>query len=97
MAVLELFLDTRCFSASRAIELAQCVVANTEGLRLFIRDRQAEGDRARFAGVFITPAFVLDGELCALGTPSLDSLVMKIKKRCAVRKAEHLKNPSIDQ
>ncbi len=44
-----------------------------------LRNNEAGHARARSTGVFIYPVFVLDDDICALGTPSLDRLVQRLK------------------
>lgn len=77
MITLELFVSHRCISTLSAIALAEEGVRQVPGVNLIVRSDIEP--RARTLGIFIYPAFVVDGEIFAVGEPKLERLVQALR------------------
>lgn len=78
MAVLQVFIHRGCMSEQRACVLADQIRKEFPACRVDVIDNQ---ERARTLGLPAVPAFVLDGELLAVGVPSKDWLVSRLHER----------------
>lgn len=81
MIMLELFLSPHCISAPSAIAVAMEAVKQVPGVRLVIRSDLEDRVRARSLGIFVYPAFVLGGEVFAVGEPEVEQLTQFIEQK----------------
>lgn len=79
MITLELFVSHRCISTLSAIALAEKGVRQVPGVNLIIRSDIEP--RARSLGLFTYPAFVLDGEILAVGEPKLEHFIQFLRQK----------------
>jgi len=81
MLTLELYISECCPSCSDAIVLAKKAIKVVSGVILIIRrSDQADQGRARSAGIIISPTFVLEGKVCAVGVPKLEHLIQQLRE-----------------
>ncbi len=73
MSTLEIFVHGGCKSEPGALALANEIRLEFPSWRVIIH--HCEGDRARTLGILITPAFVLNGALVAVGVPRKEWLI----------------------
>lgn len=72
---LEVFVDLDCESTNRALSVAKAAVGAVEGVNLEVRYFDAHRKRARDLGVFMVPAFVINGEVFSIGEPNKEDLI----------------------
>lgn len=97
MITLELFLSPHCISAPSAIAVAMEAVKQVSGVRLAIRSDLEDRVRARSLGIFVYPAFVLEGEVFSVGEPEVGQLIQftKQKREEVKQKKKHDKTAKI--
>jgi hypothetical protein len=82
---LELFVSHRCISTLSAIALAEEGVRQVPGVNLILRSDIEP--RARTLGIFIYPAFVVDGEIFAAGEPESERLIRFLRQKVEQKKS----------
>ncbi|MFQ5598525.1 MAG: hypothetical protein ACE5GK_10795 [Nitrospiria bacterium] len=75
MLTLELFILPGCASEQSAVALAKKAVAAVPGVKRILRRNPADRTWAQSRGIFISPTFVLEGEICIVGEPRLGNLI----------------------
>jgi len=88
MITLELFITSHCISAPSAIAVAKEAVMQVPAAMLIVRSEREDHARAKSLGVFMYPAFVLEGEVFAVGQPNLEKLIRAIKDKVLESKGE---------
>jgi predicted DsbA family dithiol-disulfide isomerase len=79
MAVLEVFVHAGCLSERLALALVQEIQQEFSGLKAEVH--QAAEERAQILGIIVAPAFVLDGQILAVGVPSREWLARRLRAR----------------
>ncbi len=77
MAVLEVFVHGGCLSEQLALTLAQEIQQEFSGLKVEVH--QVAEERAQILGIIAAPAFVLDGQILAVGVPSREWLARRLR------------------
>ena len=80
MSVLEVFIHGGCLSEQRARIVAEEVSRTLPGLHVLVCFQQSNLQRISELDLSVFPAFVLNGELLAVGVPRSDWLLREIKK-----------------
>jgi len=80
MKLLELFLHPGCISEKSALALARELQSVWPALEVRIRSLPEASERAQALGVIVTPAFVLDGTIIAVGVPRKGWLAAKLQE-----------------
>lgn len=75
---LEVFVASDCESTNRALSVAEAAVGAVEGVEMEIRYFDTDRKRARDLGIFMVPAFVIDGELFSTGIPEKEKLIKRL-------------------
>ncbi|WP_447979971.1 hypothetical protein [Candidatus Nitrospira bockiana] len=78
MSMLEVFVHTGCLSHAAVEALTRQVQALHPDLTIRIRSLVDSKDRADVLGILITPAFVLNGRIIAVGVPRGEWLMRKL-------------------
>ncbi|MFQ5589351.1 MAG: hypothetical protein ACE5F7_10985 [Nitrospiria bacterium] len=81
MLTLELFMLPDCPCKTSAIALAKKAVAAVSGVELVLRGEASDQDRASSLGILISPVFVLEGKIFAIGEPRLEQLTRGLRER----------------
>ena len=76
--LLEMFIHSGCLSEDAASLLLLEVTAMSPDLHVEVRLLPQAQDRAEAVGIVVTPAFVLNGEVIAVGVPKKEWLVAKL-------------------
>lgn len=77
MSTVEIFVHAGCKSEHNALALADEIRREFPSWQVLIRD--CEEDRARTLGILITPSFVVNGELVAVGVPRKEWLIRTLR------------------
>ncbi len=88
MQRLEVFLHPGRSSGEAARTLAQDLRSIFPALEIMIQELPEARKRAETVGVFTAPAFVLDGAVFAIGVPTEDWLVQKLRENSRRGKSE---------
>jgi len=80
MQRLEVFLHPSRSSGEAARTLAQDLRSIFPALEIMIQELPEARNRAETVGIFTVPAFVLDGAVFAIGVPTEDWLVQKLRE-----------------
>lgn len=81
MPFLEIFVHDGCISEQPALALAQEIQREFPALHVQIWQEADGRDRAQALGILAVPAFVLDGQVLAVGVPGKEWLVRKLLDR----------------
>lgn len=79
MARLEVFVHRGCLSEQPALKLANEIQEEFPAWQVKVVDSQ---DRARTLGVIAFPAFVLNGNVLAVGIPRKEWLMRLLRQQC---------------
>ena len=91
MPILEIFVHDGCLSQQSAVQLAHEVRQALPSWHIEIR--QADSERARALELVALPAFVLNGKVLLVGTPSIEWLLHTLQEQ-ERRADERLEEPS---
>lgn len=80
MVTIELFLSPGCPSADSALRLMHRVIRRVPGVQGEVSSLSAEYQRARELGIFMVPAFVIEGELFSIGEPDEEKLIKRLEE-----------------
>jgi len=80
MNLLEVFVHPGCMSEKSALALARELQAVCPALELKIWSFPEASQRAQALGVIVSPAFVLNGTIIAVGVPRKGWLVAKLQE-----------------
>ena len=81
MVTMEVFLASCCHASDGAKAVAEKAAAEVGGVRLIFRCNPSDRARAEAIGIVTYPAFVIEGVLRAVGTPSLRQLAGILKEQ----------------
>lgn len=81
MLTLDLYISPDCPCKKSALAMAKRALAEVPGIKLILRSKQADDDWVQSHGVIVSPTFVLEGEIFAIGEPSLEHLVQQLRDR----------------
>ncbi len=81
MLTLDLYISSDCSCRESALAIAKRVIKEVPGIKLILRSEQADEEWAQSHEVIVSPTFVLEGEICAIGEPSLEYLVKQLRDR----------------
>ncbi len=77
---LEVFVDSDCESTNRALSVAVAAVGAIEGVDMETIYFDTGRKRAKELGIFMVPAFVIDGEVFSTGEPEKEDLIKRLQK-----------------
>lgn len=80
MNLLEVFVHPGCISEKSALALARELQAAWPALEVRIRSVPEASERAQTLGIIVTPAFVLNGTIIAVGVPRKGWLIAKLQE-----------------
>ncbi len=80
MALLEVFLHPDCLSETSARALACELQSLCRNLTIQIRTLLESKERADALGIIVTPAFVFNGRLIAVGVPRKEWLMRRLSE-----------------
>jgi len=88
MQSLEVFVYPGRSAGEAARSLAQDLRRTLPDMEIMIQELPEARNRADTVGVFTVPAFVLDGAVFAIGVPTKDWLVQKLRGNSRKREGE---------
>lgn len=77
---LEVFVASDCESTNRALSVAEAAVGAVEGVDMETIYFDTNRKKARQLGIFMVPAFVIDGEVFSIGEPEKEDLIKRLQK-----------------